>query len=120
MNDDSISEIEQYIDERKSDLPHCMRDATDEKASRSFKFPPGHKIRIRKFIMKHKDLFSPQKPMKSEIVIRNLQTEEMLLHSQNLKNKNYHVRTYQLLQKTSEGKLLSGQNDTKMGRLVEQ
>lgn len=68
MNDDSISEIEQYIDERKSDLPHCMRDATDEKSSRSFKFPPGHKIRIRKFIMKHKDLFSPQKPMKSEIV----------------------------------------------------
>ena len=44
----SISEIEQYIDKRKANYPQCLRPNHPENAP--FEFPPGHKIRIEKFV----------------------------------------------------------------------
>lgn len=52
---DSISVIEQYIDQRKVELPNCMGPSCS--STLPFEFPPGHKIRIKKFIQYVKSLY---------------------------------------------------------------
>ena len=58
----SIQEIEKYIDERKVNYPQCIR--PNEPLNTPFEFPPGHKIRIEKFVqeikMKHGVAKNPQ------------------------------------------------------------
>lgn len=53
MDDNAITEIEQYIDKRKASLPFCMRQNlhyTCDVTAMPFEFPPGHHILIKKFI----------------------------------------------------------------------
>ena len=66
MSDSSITEIEEYIEERRSYLPYCMRHTSDTKSSLPFKFPPGHRILISKFISTVKKSLSNQKPKKTQ------------------------------------------------------
>ncbi len=44
----TIKEIEQYIEGRKVNYPQCMSPSQPPNAP--FEFPPGHKIRIEKFV----------------------------------------------------------------------
>jgi hypothetical protein len=60
-SDSSIREIEDYIEKHKSYLPHCMRYTNDTISPLPFKFPPGHRIIISKFISTVKKSFH-QKP----------------------------------------------------------
>uniref|UniRef100_A0A1X7TPR2 Uncharacterized protein n=1 Tax=Amphimedon queenslandica TaxID=400682 RepID=A0A1X7TPR2_AMPQE len=52
MDDESITDLEKYIDERKDELLHCMR--RNKCMSEPFKFPPGHHVIIKKFISSFK------------------------------------------------------------------
>ena len=52
MNDESVTGMEKYIDERKDNLLHCMR--RNKCTSEPFRFPPGHRILIKKFISSFK------------------------------------------------------------------
>ena len=52
MNDESVTDMEKYIDERKDNLLHCMR--RNKCTSEPFRFPPGHRILIKKFISSFK------------------------------------------------------------------
>ena len=44
----SITIIENFIDKRKAKLPNCM--SMNQTPDLPFEFPPGHRIRIQKFI----------------------------------------------------------------------
>ena len=66
MSDSSITEIEEYIEERRSYLPYCMRHTSDTSSSLPFKFPPGHRVIISKFISTVKKSLSNQKPKKTQ------------------------------------------------------
>ena len=66
MSDSSITEVEEYIEERRSYLPHCMRHTSDTMSSLPFKFPPGYRIVISKFISTVKKSLSNQKPKKTK------------------------------------------------------
>ena len=50
IDDNSISEIEKYIDKRKKHLPSCMRSPSDIASEHPFCFPPGHIVTIKKFV----------------------------------------------------------------------
>ena len=55
----SITIIESYIDKRKSDLPNCM--GPNHLPHLPFEFPPGHRIRIQKFITEIKNKYRKRK-----------------------------------------------------------
>ena len=55
----SITIIESYIDKRKSDLPNCM--GPKHLPHLPFEFPPGHHIRIQKFITEIKNKYRKRK-----------------------------------------------------------
>ena len=55
----SIKEIEKYIDERKANYPQCLNPNLPSNAS--FEFPPGHRIRIQAFITEVKSKHSTVK-----------------------------------------------------------
>ena len=119
MSDSSITEIEEYIEERRSYLPYCMRHTSDTKSSLPFKFPPGHRILISKFISAVKKSLSNQKPKKHKKSAK-LQAKPTK-QSHNLKEQRYrHTRIYQQLQKTLDEKSSSGRNVMKMGNRTQQ
>jgi hypothetical protein len=71
IDDDTISEIEKYIDKRKQHYPQCMRPDWSSRpdgsrpddtcqSSLPFEFPPGHRIRINKFAQTIKSQFTPK------------------------------------------------------------
>ena len=61
MSDDSIAEIEKYIDSVKDHYPNCLRCDSSGKpilpSNIPFLFPPSHRDQIKQFISSVKQLF---------------------------------------------------------------